>query len=257
MNLKDFDKIYVLVSGELDSTYLYEKLKKSYGDKVYPVNAWNPYEQSATLKEIAKDPNFIQVFPKEKDKDRIKGLLRESFLKLPEAYKLKKEGMYHKKIFPCCYYIKHKAFLDNAKFVEKSSVVVSGIKRGDGTQRRIWLTQMKNGNNPCNQSNGEPTFFHRHKTGQLYCYPFRDYLWRNLPKICIQRLQKKYPNIKHSGCEICPVLVLYELTDEKERYAKSLQFAENLGVLPYTSITQFNKTREGSDSQFTPHKKES
>lgn len=224
MNLKECSKIFVLVSGGIDSTYLYTKLKKFYKEKVYPVNCYNPYEQSETLEQIKQDPNFIQIKPDEQY--NYGQILRESFMKLPEAYKLKKQRKYSKKVFPCCYYIKHKAFMNNPLFKEVNSVVISGIKRGDGTQRRIWLTQMKNKN----------IFFHRHTSGQLYCYPFRDYTIRELPDICVKQLRKKYPTLDHSGCEICPVLVLFNIKSEKERYYKSLEYAHNLKVLPYKLI---------------------
>lgn len=244
MNLKNFEKIFVLVSGGIDSTYLYEKLKKSYSKRVYPVNCFNPYEQSKTLSLIAKDPNFIQIKPGKKF--NYANILKESFLKIPEAMKLRKAGKYNKKVFPCCYHIKHKAFLNDKQFLEENTVVISGIKHGDGTQRRIWLTQMRNGTNVNNMNENKPTFFHRHKKGQLYCYPFRDYFKREIPEICIRRLRKKYPDLNHSGCKICPVLVVFELKNEKERYLRSIAFASKLGVLEQkriTSFTKINKTK--------------
>lgn len=249
MNLKNFDKIFVLVSGGIDSTYLYEKLKKSYGEKIYPVNCFNPFETSKTLNLISKDPNFISIKPDEKY--NYGKILKESFLKLPEARELrnaKPKSKYHKKIFPCCYHIKHKAFLDDPLFQEPNTIVISGIKRGDGKHRRIWLTQMANGTNSNNihatafgirkfkrytkkiALDGKPTFFHRHNRGQLYCYPYRDYKWRELPDICIRRLRKKYPELNHSGCSICPVLVLFDLKNEGERYIQSIKYASKLGI---------------------------
>lgn len=236
MKLSQFDKIYVLVSGGIDSTYLYEKLKKFYKEKVYPVNCYNPYEQSDTLNQISKDPNFIQVKSNEPLNYGI--ILKEAFMNLPKAYKLKKEKKYHKKIFPCCYHIKHKHFLKQTQFKEDNVVIINGIKRGDGKQRRIWLTQMSKGTHSRN-SNNKPTFFHRHLTGMLYCYPFRDYTHYELPKIVIKRLKKKYPNIKHSGCSICPVLVLFNLKNEGTRYKNSLEYASKLGVLNNKLITNF------------------
>ena len=227
-NFNAFEKIFVLVSGGIDSTYLYEQFKKVYKEKVYPVNCFNPYEQNETLKQISMDKNYIQIKPNKKYNYGL--ILKESFLKLPLARILKKEKRYHKKIFPCCYYIKHKAFLKDKLFQNDKCIVISGIKHGDGTQRRIWLTQMKNGNNPRNQSNGKSTFFHKHLGGQLYCYPFRDFTVRELPNIVIKRLRKKYPTLKHSGCEICPVLVLFNIKKENKRYIKSLNFAKKLGV---------------------------
>ena len=86
--LEQFDKIFVLVSGGIDSTYLYEKLKRFYKEKIYPVNCFNPYEQSETLNQIKKDSNFIEIKP---DVQYNYGqILKESFLKLPKAYELKK-----------------------------------------------------------------------------------------------------------------------------------------------------------------------
>lgn len=213
--MEKFDKIFVLVSGGIDSTFLYEIFKKNYNDKVYPVNCYNPFETSETLTKISQDPNYIQIKPKKKY--NYGQIIKESFLKIPEAKELKKKKKYHKKIFPCCYYIKHKAFLNKKLFKEPNTVVISGIKRGDGQQRFFWLHSLLKKN----------TFFHRHKTGQLYCYPFRDYTFKELPNITIKRLKRKYPTLKHSGCSICPILVLFNIESEGERYINSVRFYKN------------------------------
>ena len=218
MKFKDFDKIFVLVSGGIDSTYLYELFKKEHGNKVYPVNCFNPYETSHALTQISKDPNYIQIIPGEKY--NYGEILKESFLKLPEARQLKIEKKYHKKIFPCCYHIKHKSFLHDPQFKEPNTVVISGIKRGDGQQRFFWLYKLWK----------EKRFFHEHKGGQLYCYPFRDYNVRELPNIVVRRLRKKYPTLDHSGCSLCPVLVLFNIKEEK-RFKASYNYAHKLGVL--------------------------
>ena len=222
--LRIFDKIYVLVSGGFDSTYLYDKIKGVYPDKCIPVNCYNPYETSETLKQIQGDPKFVSVRPYYKL--NYGEVLKDSFLKLPEAYKLKEIGAYHKKIFPCCNHIKHKAFKKDPRFKEPFTVVVSGIKHGDGRQRFFWLTKLRK----------EGTFYHRHKTGELYCYPFRDYMKRELSTKTIKRLRKKYPNLAHSGCYICPVLVLYGIKSEGKRYKASIKYAKKLGVLPYKAF---------------------
>ena len=218
MNFKDYDKIFVLVSGGIDSTYLYELFKKEYGNKIYPVNCYNPYETNNTLTQISKDPNYIQIKPAKQY--HYGEILKESFLKLPEARQLRQDKKYHKKIFPCCYYIKHKSFLNDPQFKEPHTVVISGIKRGDGQQRFFWLYKLFK----------QDTFLHEHKGGQLYCYPFRDYNYRELPDIIIKRLRKKYPTLDHSGCKICPVLVLFNLKYE-ERFKASYEYAHKLGVL--------------------------
>ena len=230
MDLNKFDKIFVLVSGGFDSTYLYEKFKKLFGDKVYPVNCFNPFEISDTLEKISKDTNYIQIKPDKKY--NYKDILREAFLSLPKGRELVKKKTYSKKsAFGCCYYIKHRGFLNNPIFKEENTVVISGIKRGDGKQRRIFLTQLRKGTfKSLKEKKG--TFFLKHKTGELYCYPFRDYNKRELPNITKRRLWKKYPNLSHSGCEICPVLVLFDLKEEKVRYWKSIKYAKQLGVYP-------------------------
>ena len=224
-NLDCFDKIYVLVSGGFDSTYLYIKLKELYKDKIFPVNCYNPYEWNNTLEQIFKeDKNMINLPP-----PYYKDVIKEAFLKLPEAYKLKEEKHYHKKIFKCCYVLKHKGFLKDSRFYEPKSVIVSGIKYGDGKQRRIWCSILKK----------RDTYFHRHKTGILYYYPFRDYSKYELSEQMKDELYEKYPNISHSGCSLCPILVLFNIYSEGERYERSLQYAENLGVLPYKTIKRW------------------
>jgi predicted phosphoadenosine phosphosulfate sulfurtransferase len=228
-NLNDFDKIYVFVSGGIDSTYLYEKLRKFYKDKVYPVNCFNPFEKNNTLDLIKKnDKNFIEIKPK-RLKLKYKDYIINSFNKIPYAiYRLKKFNQYDKKSnFNCCYYIKHKS-LDCSKYLAKDNVVfINGIKSGDGKQRRIFLSQIRKGTF---KYQNESSFFLRHKrTNMLYCYPFRDYTYRELPNICLKQLRKKYPKLNHSGCFFCPVLVMFDLK-ESERYNSSVILAKKLNV---------------------------
>jgi 3'-phosphoadenosine 5'-phosphosulfate sulfotransferase (PAPS reductase)/FAD synthetase len=232
--LAKYQKIYCLVSGGIDSTYLYVLLKEKYGEKVFPVNCFNPYESNTTLTEIKSDPNFIMIKPA-KAYD-YKEVLRKAFLKLPESRKMK---VYGKKIFGCCTIIKHKAFLKNPLFMEPHTVVISGIKKGDGKQRYLWLKSLIDGKIT---SKGTiivdpPTFFHIHKKGQTYCYPFRDWNEKELPAEIIAELRIKYPNMNHSGCAICPVLVRFEKSIRKmgnegdiKRLDASVLYAKSLNV---------------------------
>ncbi len=228
--LESYKKVYVLVSGGFDSTLLAEWISYHYPDKTYFVNCFNPYESSDVLDYYSKKDNFISIRPKKGDSLNYGSILREAFMKLPEARKLRAEKKYHKKIFPCCYHIKHKHFYSSKIFKVEGSVIISGIKRGDGSQRRIWLLQMSRGTNPRNQSNGESTFFHRHTRGELYCYPFRDHTTRELDEEIKELLWDKFPTLEHSGCKICPVLVLFNLKREGERYECSMDYAKKLGV---------------------------
>ncbi len=234
--LKKFNKVYVLVSGGYDSTYLYEIIKEIILPwRIFPVNCYNPYEYNETIKKMEKnDRNFIRIEPK-----NYKDIIKKSFLNLPKAYKLRAEKRYHKKIFPCCYVLKHKNFKKDKRFREENTVVIDGIKWGDGKQRRIWLSQMNKGTNSYNIANGKPTFLHRHRNGILYCYPYRDYPHYELPEEIKEELEYVYPYIDHSGCSLCPVLVLWDLKYEHKRYERSVQYAKNLGVFPNMDIREF------------------
>ena len=221
-DLERFDKIFCLVSGGIDSTYLWEMVKHM--KHAVPVNAWNPYEGSATLDEIRTDPRFVEVRPATKLDYR--NILVESFQRIPEAYRLKRHGKYHKKVFPCCRFIKHDAFLHDPTFTQPNTVVISGIKAGDGQQRGFWLQKLRK----------EGRFYHVHAGGQNYVYPFRDCRKRELPVDVLRELRRTYPNLRHSGCAVCPVLVVFDIRSEKKRYRDSVAFWHQIQEQPTLDI---------------------
>jgi 3'-phosphoadenosine 5'-phosphosulfate sulfotransferase (PAPS reductase)/FAD synthetase len=225
--LNQFAKIYVLVSGGIDSTYLYEMVKQECDPaKVCPVNCYNPYEQSATLTQISCDPNYVQVKPLERmDYARI---LENAFRRIPHVRQMKRQGKYQKKLFQCCTIIKHKTFLKIDLFKEEGTVVISGIKAGDGQQRHAWLLSLQRGIPYSKGTTPVQGFYHRHKGGQLYCYPFRDFTRKELPKQIIEQLRARYPTLRHSGCSLCPVLVVFNIKSEGERYWRSLRYYHSL-----------------------------
>jgi len=112
--------------------------------------------------------------------------------------------------------------MKNPLFIQNNSCVISGIKYGDGQQRRLWLIKLKK----------ENTYSHKHKKGQLYYYPFRDYRFREFPMCVINKLKEKYPNLSHSGCNICPILLMFPVISQSEpiRFKNSLKYAKNLGL---------------------------
>ena len=234
-DLKDFKIIYVFVSGGIDSTYLYEKLKKFYQEKVVPVNCHNPFETNKTLDIIkANDDSFISL-KSQNLKYPYKHYIIEAFKRLPFAInRLKTTKRYDKKTnFKCCYYIKHKALQQAKSLVSDNVCFINGIKAGDGKQRRIFLSQLRNGRFKSIE-NHKPTFFLKHKsTSMIYFYPFRDYTYREFPKIVLNQLKKKYPNLSHSGCYFCPVLVMFNIQSEGIRYEASLKLANKLKINPY------------------------
>ena len=234
--LGKFRKIYVLVSGGIDSTYLLEKITKIYPDKSYAVNCFNPMEGNKILKEIERQTEkYVSIKPNVDY--NLSDVIKNAFKSIPEAIKLKKKGKYHKKVFGCCRILKHDMFKKDPRFSEPGTVVVTGIKHGDGSQRAAFLSMLRNGkliigtSNTVNnyRANGwdftpKPTFFHKHTWGATYCYPFRDYYYRELPEDIIEELKEKYNNIGHNGCYVCPVLVVFKIKSEGERYRKSLEY---------------------------------
>jgi hypothetical protein len=190
------------------------------------VNCYNPYESSRTLISFQHKPNFIEIKPAEQI--NYAQILRESFLLIPKAINARKHHKYEKKIFPCCKKIKHEAFRADPLFKEPDSVVISGIKAGDGKIRGWFLKDLREGNQANYSEPMKAGFFHRLKEGQLYCYPFRDYHYRELPKIIRNELQIKYPELDHSGCCICPVLIVFQNKMKSKNYRASLDYWHKL-----------------------------
>ena len=71
------------------------------------------------------------------------------------------------------------------------------------------------------------TFEHKHKWGANYVYPFRDYRKRDFPKKINSYLEEKFPKISHSGCYICPVLIVFNLK-KASNYNSSLKYHNSL-----------------------------
>jgi hypothetical protein len=225
--LEPFEKIYVLVSGGMDSTLLATVIHERYPEKTWFVNCYNPYEQSPTLDQMKESDFFLMIKPE--DKYDYHQILVDAFCKLNTAAELRSAGTYEKKIFDCCKWIKHKAFGDDDLFREEGSVIISGIKAGDGRQRALWLKSLVCGKSYTNGTKPEIGFFHRHKNGILYCYPFRDYIKREFPPEIITELRKAYPKLAHSGCAICPVVLLFgDRIKEYKRFRNAVQFTRVL-----------------------------
>lgn len=214
--LNRFSKIFVLISGGIDSTYLFEIINQMCDkSKIFAVNCYNPYEHSKTLNQFKKLDNFIEIKPE--NNINYLEVLKDAFKQLNKAAALRFQGKYYKKFFNCCTIIKHQAFKNHPLFCEPNTVIISGIKAGNGKMRAYW----------CKDLRERKTFYHKHKNGQLYCYPFRDYKKRELSVKIINELRKKYLNIAHSGCIYCPVLILFRINNEK-RYYTSLNFLKQM-----------------------------
>ncbi len=244
--LNKFDKVFCLVSGGFDSTYLYEMCKQHVEPfKLYPVNCYNPFEMNKTLALIAKEPRYISVRPDTRV-DYLE-VLKDSFMRIPAVQQVirehkrdKENPPYNKDMFPCCKIIKHEAFQADPLFKEPNTVVISGITAGESQNRAFLLGNLRSGRNPADPDDGTinpPTFYYRKKLGQLYCYPLRDYFQRELPKDIARELRKRYPDLCHSGCRICPFIVAWK-QKHAENYKQSMKFWHDLDG--FTSLDDFS-----------------
>lgn len=236
--LRPFRTVFCLVSGGMDSTLLAEACMESFPDRTQLVNCYNPYESNRALGRLRRrfPVNFQEV--RQGEVVDFKAILTTAFRKLPQAWEDRLRGKYHKKVFACCRIIKHKRFLRLPRFKEPGTCVVSGIRPGEGQQRWFWLRKLRK----------QGRWFHLHQTGQLYVYPFRDYGPRDLPADVVGALRQVYPDLKHSGCRLCPVLVLFNLQEEGARYEKSVEFARELGLRTEYPRRVTKKVREQEQS---------
>jgi hypothetical protein len=226
--LAEFENIYVLVSGGIDSTVLAVYIKHHYPEKTWFVNCYNPLERNKTLTELSKADLYLVTRPESID---LSAILRESFLQLNKAAQDRFDGGYSKSTFLCCRKIKERAFKEDPLFSAPGSVVISGIKAGDNNRRRFFCKNIREGKNTGHYSNPvEAGFFYRHKEGILYCYPYRDYLHKELPREVLREVRKRFPEMAHTGCKICPIRLLFSDrgNNEPDQLNRSLKYARKL-----------------------------
>lgn len=239
--LNEKDIIFVEHSGGFDSTYnLIQVLKHCDNEKVFAINSLNPLEINDCVRFFKKLMRSNYIYLKRTSKKKVSEIMQDAFLNIQKGIDLRKDKKktYYKKIFDCCRILKHQAAINNPLLKLPNSVIVSGQKRADSQQRFYFLSQIANGKifigtsktiNNYNLIDKQikwdklnklyPTFYHKHKTGLLKVYPFRDTKDRDLPEKIVNEI-RKICKINHSGCRICPVLVLFE-----DRYKKT--FDEN------------------------------
>jgi len=147
--------------------------------------------------------------------------IKKAFLNLPKAIELVNTTpeKYSKKVFPCCWYLKHKVFEYWIKQTgdHENDVFISGIRRGDGFQRRMFLLRMRR----------KGTHFLKHKRiNAWYYYPLRDVFVSEIDSYFKDNLE--WLELTSSGCRVCPILVLFEIKSAGDRYNRSLKVWENL-----------------------------
>ena len=239
--LNKFNRIYVLVSGGRDSTYVTLKLyslrfwiKKPvyllWGDtgnsmaqnrqimkELSLKTGWELIVIENTLNGSVSNNDRKRTKRKKKNKSSMK-LVIDSMKQLPKAKRLLEEGKYSKKVFPCCYQLKEKPFMNWLKREDHSNdVFIVGIKLGDGWQRRRFLLDMI--------EQQEKFRFNRMKKVWYY-YPLRDTITKNVNELLTK--EKEFWNTPHSGCRVCPIIALFDLKREGERYERTIKVLRRL-----------------------------
>jgi 3'-phosphoadenosine 5'-phosphosulfate sulfotransferase (PAPS reductase)/FAD synthetase len=158
--------------------------------------------------------------------------IKKSFLNIPKALELLDKGKYSKKVFPCCYYIKHKPFeLWLRKDDHSKDVVISSIRPGESHQRQIFLGTLRK----------QKTYFNYHRRFKImYYYPLRD-----MKGIDVHRALQPgqlFWNTEKSGCRVCPILALFNLTNEGERYIRTMRVLDNI-LEKYPFIKKIKKLK--------------
>lgn len=147
---------------------------------------------------------------------RLTDVLKESFLNLPQAESLWLEGKYSKKVFPCCYYLKERPLIQFAKTTDSMALFTRSIRGGESKNRQIYLAKLR--------ATSEYFNFDK-KIKRFVFYPLRD---TNEKEVKDYLLNTDFWETEKSGCRICPVLVLFNLTNEKVRFDRSLRFYQKI-----------------------------
>lgn len=248
--LNKFKRIYILVSGGLDSTYTVLNMweLRFWIKKPVILLHTDTRLQLAQSVEILREledftafnwdfeilsRNFIQEnvkvlqqnrrsVPKEKDLEPSMSIVIDSLHRLNQAKKLVKEGKYSKKVFPCCYWLKHKPFYFWLRKENHSrDVFVSSIRGGESQQRQLWLSRLRK----------YKTKFHFHiKTQVWYYYPLRDLKERDVFDYFINVADKRFLKTSKSACKVCPIVYLFGLNKDSERYKRTEKVVNRLGI---------------------------
>lgn len=255
--LNKFKRIYILASGGRDSTYAILKLMEFQYWITKPVTILFTDTGNETTSALITLEKLYQAvtahnleLPPSKKWSHLclatKAILpkkpvfyiKKAFMKIPKAKQILLEtpDRYSKKIFPCCYYLKHRVFdlwirENGFQSDPYKGVFASCIRPGESLYRRRWLKTLRD---------KKLHFWFIRRSKVWYYYPLRDIMVRDVNELFLQ--SKKFLDTKHSGCQICPILVLFNIKSEGKRYSRSLRVYENMvrrGLIKETSDIYF------------------
>jgi len=212
-----------LASGGRDSTAM---ILEAYAEGIKGIMLCNDVltlpTARETLEKLRDYTGYELVLVKYEGKRSLAAIIEESFRKLPDVAQLVKEKRYDKNTFPCCHIVKRRAMNVALKTLadKEKDILILGLRSGEGNKnRRIILAKLRR----------EKTFQALRFNGFLYYYPLRDCKQSDVAMILSEH---GFQGTKHSGCSICPILVLFPQMAKAEptRFLASVRYARKLGV---------------------------
>lgn len=204
-----FKNIYIEISGGYHSTItvllFYELGYKNIG-LIHNNTKLQYPECLENIQELVLLTDYSLIFKEVNLKNkRMSEILKESFNNI-EIARLHLKN--YRDYFSCCKILKQKRnYKWNNDFLLNNSIVISSLTPYESYNRQMRLFQLKKLN----------TYIRFHKTQNIYKgYPYRDLLYGNrifsrkeYDKLFESKLKKYNLNIKHSGCKICPIRILF------------------------------------------------
>lgn len=206
--ISTFDNIYIEVSGGYHSTItailFYELDYKNIG----LVHNDTKLQYSECLDNIQKlifITDYSLIFKEPIMKKKMSIIMKESFQNIDKA-KLHLKN--YRDYFTCCRILKQKRNHKwNNDFLLDNSIIISSLMPYESYNRQMRLFQLKKQN----------TYIRFHKNQNIFKgYPYRDLLYGNrifsrkyFDNLFEFKLYQYNFNIKHSGCRICPIRILF------------------------------------------------
>ena len=218
--IKGFETIYCLISGGYHSTTS-ALLLHDYGFRnIVLVHNKTFLEMKSSIRTMQKIQNitkypYIEIIPDLKG-DSVWDIMRKSLQKIPEVREDIKNKKYDRSKFECCRKLKKSP---GYKFfrTKENSIVIDSQCPYESNQRNYRLREIRNDN----------TYLREMKKGYVKAYPFRDF-YSEKPFLPYLR-RKGFSKIKHSGCIICPILIVFKMYKE-ERYYNTLKAMARAGL---------------------------
>ena len=221
--ISEYDTIYIEISGGYNSTIttilFYELGYKNIG-LIHNNTKLQYIECLDNIQKVIFLTDYPIIFKEPILKKRMSEIMKESFQNIHIA---KNNLKNYRDYFPCCKILKQKRNHKwNDDYLLDNSIVISSLTPYESYNRQMRLYQLKKQN----------TYIRFHKSQNIYKgYPYRDLLIghriysRNIyDKLFESKLREYNLNIKHSGCRICPIRVMFpemlEIDDCSIKYDK-------------------------------------